>query len=224
MKQKLFLLLMLVVALAACTKDDDEYDDYVAEAPGPRVPNGDDSVNTNYEFGTFEGDWILEQQVISESAIVVMDSDYVEFHIPGDIVVSKALKVIGMEKDINITEIYPRYMRVIPLGLSDNKAYYNFGFYDLRGMQAEIQANMQVNFSSTSIYGGMMYYDVDHSNREMMFFLISERPSQAIYDIETGLWTLKIKIIQVFVYDGLETKIYDLPSPFVLLFVAKKKL
>jgi hypothetical protein len=69
-----------------------------------------------------------------------------------------------------------------------------------------------------------MYYDVDHSNREMMFFLISERPSQAIYDIETGLWTLKIKIIQVFVYDGLETKIYDLPSPFVLLFVAKKKL
>ena len=216
MKQKLFLLLMLVVALAACTKDDDEYDDYMSEAPGPRVPNGDDSVNTNYEFGTFEGDWILEQQVISESAIVVMDSDYVEFHIPGDIVVSKALKVIGMEKDINITEIYPRYMRVIPLGLSDNKAYYNFGFYDLRGMQAEI--------SSTSIYGGMMYYDVDHSNREMMFFLISERPSQAIYDIDTGLWTLKIKIIQVFVYDGLETKIYDLPSPFVLLFVAKKKL
>ena len=221
MKQKLFLLLMLVVALAACTKDDD---DYMSEAPGPRMPNGDDSVNTNYEFGTFEGDWILEQQVISESAIVVMDSDYVEFHIPGDIVVSKALKVIGMEKDINITEIYPRYMRVIPLGLSYNKAYYNFGFYDLRGMQAEIQANMQVNFSSTSIYGGMMYYDVDHSNREMMFFLISERPSRAIYDIETGLWTLKIKIIQVFVYDGLETKIYDLPSPFVLLFVAKKKL
>ena len=221
MKQKLFLLLMLVVALAACTKDDDEYDDYMSEAPGPRVPNGDDSVNTNYEFGTFEGDWILEQQVISESAIVVMDSDYVEFHIPGDIVVSKALKVIGMEKDINITEIYPRYMRVIPLGLSDNKAYYNFGFYDLRGMQAEIQANMQVNFSSTSIYGGMMYYDVDHSNREMMFFLISERPSQAIYDIETGLWTLKITIRQVYL-----SGIYycDLPSPLVLLFVAKKRL
>ena len=224
MKQKLFLLLMLMVALAACTKDNDEYDDYVSEALGLRVPNGDDSVNTNYEFGTFEGDWILEQQVISESAIVVMDSDYVEFHIPGDIVVSKALKVIGMEKDINITEIYPRYMRVIPIGLSDNKAYYNFGFYDLRGMQAEIQANMQVNFSSTSIYGGMMYYDVDHSKKVGYIMLMSDNHNKAIFDSETGLWTLKIKIIQVLVYDGLETKIYDLPSPFVLLFVAKKRL
>ena len=107
MKQKLFLLLMLVVALAACTKDD-EHDDYMSAAP-PTNPtesstsSNNDSEKLVSELGTFEGEWILEQQVISESAIVVMDSDYVEFHIPGDIVVSKALKVIGMEKDIKIT-------------------------------------------------------------------------------------------------------------------------
>ena len=90
MKQKLFLLLMLVVALAACTKDD-EHDDYMSAAP-PTNPtesstsSNNDSIKTNFEVGNFEGEWILDQHVISQpDTIFVEEIDkryFVDFVIP----------------------------------------------------------------------------------------------------------------------------------------------
>ena len=54
--------------------------------------------------------------------------------------------------------------------------------------------------------------------------LLSDSQNVGIYDHETSLWTLKITLIQVYIDEGSEIKIYDLPSPLVLLFVAKKRL
>jgi hypothetical protein len=131
MKQKLFLLLMLVVALAACTKDD-ENDNYASEAP-PTNPtesstsSNNDSVKTNYEVGNFEGEWILDQHVISQpDTIFVEEIDkryFVDFVIPDEIPILKALEAIGMENaeysPLSLLPHFLRHLRLNPQGISE---------------------------------------------------------------------------------------------------------
>ena len=219
MKQKLFLLLMLVVALAACTKDDDEYDDYVSEAPPtdsvePKVTNSDNPS----QLGNFEGEWILDQQVISQPDTIFVKNEkdliIVDLKIPGDIPMSKALKAIGMEKETFTTDTKLHSMLGMLQGVSDNKIYYNIGLM--------IYGNT-AGSPSPAIYGRLFYED-DHSERGRNLILLSDSQNVGIYDHETSLWTLKITLIQVYIDEGSEIKIYDLPSPLVLLFVAKKRL
>lgn len=214
MKQKLFLLLMLVVALAACTKDD-ENDNYASEAPEPRVPNGDDSVNTNYEFGNFEGEWILDQQVISQpDTIFVKEVNkrfLVDFVVPGDIPILKALEILGMKDAEYTPSNYLRHLYLNPQGISDNKTYYDLFFIDYNAITGDGPI--------PAIYGEL-YNDVDHSKKVGYIMLMSDNHNKAIFDSETGLWTLKITISQILSFDNY----CDLPSPLVLLFVAKKRL
>ena len=219
MKQKLFLLLMLVVALAACTKDDDEYDDYVSEAPPtdsvePKVTNSDNPS----QLGNFEGEWILDQQVISQPDTIFVKNEkdliIIDLKIPGDIPMSKALKAIGMEKETFTTDTKLHSMLGMLQGVSDNKIYYNIGLM--------IYGNT-AGSPSPAIYGRLFYED-DHSERGRNLILLSDSQNVGIYDHETSLWTLKITLIQVYIDEGSEIKIYDLPSPLVLLFVAKKRL
>ena len=219
MKQKLFLLLMLVVALAACTKDDDEYDDYVSEAPPtdsvePKVTNSDNPS----QLGNFEGEWILDQQVISQPDTIFVKNEkdliIVDLKIPGDIPMSKALKAIGMEKETFTTDTKLHSMLGMLQGVSDNKIYYNIGLM--------IYGNT-AGSPSPAIYGRLFYED-DHSERGKNLILLSDSQNVGIYDHKTSLWTLKITLIQVYIDEGSEIKIYDLPSPLVLLFVAKKRL
>ena len=222
MKQKLFLLLMLVVALAACTKDD-EHDDYMSAAP-PTNPtesstsSNNDSVKTNYELGNFEGEWILNQQVISQPDTIFVKNEkdliIIDLKIPGDIPMSKALKAIGMEKETFTTDTRLHSMLGVLQGISDNKTYYNIGL---------IMLGNTAGGPSPAIYG-RLFYEGDHSERGRNLILLSDSQNVGIYDYETGLWTLKRTLIQVYIDEGLETKIYDLPSPLVLLFVAKKRL
>ena len=221
MKQKLFLLLMLVVALAACTKDDDEYDDYVSEAPPTKPtesnkPNDNDSVNSINEVGNFEGEWILDQQVISQPDTIFVKegnkSYLVYFVVPGDIPILKALEAIGMENVEYIPSNHLRHLHLNPQGISGNKTYYDLSFIDIVGMSG---------YNPTPAIYGELYYNVDNSKRDDYIILMSDKLNVAIYDSETGLWTLKITIRQVYL-----SGIYycDLPSPLVLLFVAKKRL
>ena len=224
MKQKLFLLLMLVVALAACTKDD-EHDDYMSAAP-PTNPtesstsSNNDSVKTNYEVGNFEGEWILDQQVISQPDTIFVKegnkSYLVYFVVPGDIPILQALEAIGMENaeysPLSLLPHFLRHLRLNPQGISENKKYYDLSFIDIDGMKG--------GDITPAIYGNL-YYNADHSRRDDYITLMSDWLNVAIYDLETGLWTLKITIRQVYL-----SGIYycDLPSPLVLLFVAKKRL
>ena len=224
MKQKLFLLLMLVVALAACTKDD-EHDDYMSAAP-PTNPtesstsSNNDSIKTNYEVGNFEGEWILDQHVISQpDTIFVEEIDkryFVDFVIPDEIPILKALEAIGMENaeysPLSLLPHFLRHLRLNPQGISENKKYYDLSFIDIDGMKG--------GDITPAIYGNL-YYNADHSRRDDYITLMSDWLNVAIYDLETGLWTLKITIRQVYL-----SGIYycDLPSPLVLLFVAKKRL
>ena len=225
MKQKLFLLLMLVVALAACTKDDDEYDDYASEAPPTNPTESNTSSNNDSEklvseLGTFEGEWILDQQVISQpDTIFVEEIDkryYVDFVIPDEIPILKALEAIGIENaeysPISLLPHFLRHLRLNPQGISENKKYYDLSFIDIDGMKG--------GDITPAIYGNL-YYAADHSRRDDYIILMSDKLNVAIYDSETGLWTLKITIRQVYL-----SGIYycDLPSPLVLLFVAKKRL
>lgn len=219
MKQKLFLLLMLVVALAACTKDDDEYDDYVSEAPPtdsvePKVTNSDNPS----QLGNFEGEWILDQQVISQPDTIFVKNEkdliIIDLKIPGDIPMSKALKAIGMEKETFTTDTKLHSMLGMLQGVSDNKIYYNIGLM--------IYGNT-AGSPSPVIYGRLFYED-DHSERGKNLILLFDSQNVGIYDHKTSLWTLKITLIQVYIDEGSEIKIYDLPSPLVLLFVAKKRL
>ena len=225
MKQKLFLLLMLVVALAACTKDDDEYDDYASEAPPTNPTESNTSSNNDSEklvseLGTFEGEWILDQQVISQpDTIFVEEIDkryYVDFVIPDEIPILKALEAIGIENaeysPISLLPHFLRHLRLNPQGISENKKYYDLSFIDIDGMKG--------GDITPAIYGNL-YYAADHSRRDDYIILMSDWLNVAIYDLETGLWTLKITIRQVYL-----SGIYycDLPSPLVLLFVAKKRL
>ena len=222
MKQKLFLLLMLVVALAACTKDD-EHDDYMSAAP-PTNPtesstsSNNDSIKTNFEVGNFEGEWILDQQVISQPDTIFVKNEkdliIIDLKIPGDIPMSKALKAIGMEKETFTTDTKLHSMLGMLQGVSDNKIYYNIGLM--------IYGNT-AGCPSPAIYGRLFYED-DHSERGKNLILLSDSQNVGIYDHETSLWTLKITLIQVYIDEGSEIKIYDLPSPLVLLFVAKKRL
>ncbi len=225
MKQKLFLLLMLVVALAACTKDDDEYDDYASEAPPTNPTESNTSSNNDSEklvseLGTFEGEWILDQQVISQpDTIFVEEIDkryYVDFVIPDEIPILKALEAIGIENaeysPISLLPHFLRHLRLNPQGISENKKYYDLSFIDIDGMKG--------GDITPAIYGNL-YYAADHSRRDDYIILMSDWLNVAIYDSETGLWTLKITIRQVYL-----SGIYycDLPSPLVLLFVTKKRL
>ena len=224
MKQKLFLLLMLVVALAACTKDD-EHDDYMS-ATLPTNPtesstsSNNDSIKTNFEVGNFEGEWILDQHVISQpDTIFVEEIDkryFVDFVIPDEIPILKALEAIGMENaeysPLSLLPHFLRQLRLNPQGISENKKYYDLSFIDIDGMEG--------GDITPAIYGNL-YYNADHSRRDDYITLMSDWLNVAIYDLETGLWTLKITIRQVYL-----SGIYycDLPSPLVLLFVAKKRL
>ena len=224
MKQKLFLLLMLVVALAACTKDD-EHDDYMS-ATLPTNPtesstsSNNDSIKTNFEVGNFEGEWILDQHVISQpDTIFVEEIDkryFVDFVIPDEIPILKALEAIGMENaeysPLSLLPHFLRHLRLNPQGISENKKYYDLSFIDIDGMKG--------GDITPAIYGNL-YYNADHSRRDDYITLMSDWLNVAIYDLETGLWTLKITIRQVYL-----SGIYycDLPSPLVLLFVAKRRL
>ena len=225
MKQKLFLLLMLVVALAACTKDDDEYDDYASEAPPTNPTESNTSSNNDSEklvseLGTFEGEWILDQQVISQpDTIFVEEIDkryYVDFVIPDEIPILKALEAIGIENaeysPISLLPHFLRHLRLNPQGISENKKYYDLSFIDIDGMKG--------GDITPAIYGNL-YYATDHSRRDDYIILSSDKQNVAIYDSETGLWTMKITIRQVSI-EGVYH--YDLPSPLVLLFVAKRRL
>ena len=225
MKQKLFLLLMLVVALAACTKDDDEYDDYASEAPPTNPTESNTSSNNDSEklvseLGTFEGEWILDQQVISQpDTIFVEEIDkryYVDFVIPDEIPILKALEAIGIENaeysPISLLPHFLRHLRLNPQGISENKKYYDLSFIDIDGMKG--------GDITPAIYGGLNYY-LNNSKRESYIILSSDKQNVAIYDSETGLWTMKITIRQVSI-EGVYH--YDLPSPLVLLFVAKRRL
>ena len=220
MKQKLFLLLMLVVALAACTKDD-EHDDYMSEASStdsmkPKVTNSDNPVKPNYELGTFEGEWILDQQVISQPDTIFVKEDnkrryLVDFVIPGDIPILKALEALGMENAEYTPSNYLRHLYLNPQGISENKTYYDLFFIDYNTITGDGPI--------PAIYGEL-YNDVDHSKKVGYIMLMSDNHNKAIYDSETGLWTLKITISQILSFDNY----CDLPSPLVLLFVAKKRL
>ena len=236
MKQKLFLLLMLVVALAACTKDD-EHDDYMSAAP-PTNPtesstsSNNDSVKTNYEVGNFEGEWILDQQVISQpDTIFVQEFNkkyYVDFVIPEEIPILKALEALGMENaEYAPSDILSHFLRqsiLSPQGISDNKTYYGLYFTAISGMNVGDyfidMGGMKGGDLIPAIYGGLNYY-LNNSKRESYIILSSDKQNVAIYDSETGLWTMKITIRQVCI-EGVY--FYDLPSPLVLLFVAKRRL
>ena len=170
------------------------------------------------QLGNFEGEWILDQQVISQPDTIFVKNEkdliIIDLKIPGDIPMSKALKAIGMEKETFTTDTKLHSMLGMLQGVSDNKIYYNIGLM--------IYGNT-AGSPSPVIYGRLFYED-DHSERGRNLILLSDSQNVGIYDHKTSLWTLKITLIQVYIDEGSEIKIYDLPSPLVLLFVAKKRL
>jgi len=153
MKQKWMILMVLVVGLAACSKDDG--DTYNADLV---------QMNTITPFclGEFEGVWVVDQQEVDSARLTVTSSTF-QFRLPEAYLLEKANFVyeyapLGKRCDC------PHKL----VGFSENMAYYDFVLYH-------------------QAWAGV-----------------------AIYDINTGLWTLKIT---------LESN----EDPIILVYIAKRK-
>ena len=114
MKQKWMILLVLVVGLAGCTKDDGDVNEFEKK---------DSYKNTPFYWGEFEGVWVVDQQEVDTARLTVTDSTF-QFRLPEAYLLEKANFVyeyapLGERCDC------PHKL----VGFSENIAYFDFVFY-----------------------------------------------------------------------------------------------
>lgn len=221
MKLKLCLLMMLVAGLVACSGGDDGL-----EAYDPQL-----NVPVNEGIGEFDGEWIIDQQVV-DTARLVMTNEHFQLRLPEEQLLRYALGLLSSSGDVSTPgsvspsfDDTPDYQKAYETsdnsqwsfqlqGFSENKAYYEF--YDTL-----LDSTDQNAFSVCS---GKVLFILDNEEAfswPLAFY--SNEPKVAIFDRDTKLWTIKITLNKM--YEGSDgDKIWDLPSHPVLLFVAKRRI
>ena len=90
MKLKLCLLMMLVAGLVACSGGDDGL-----EAYDPQL-----NVPVNEGIGEFEGEWIIDQQVV-DTARLVMTNEHFQLRLPEEQLLRYALGLLSSSGDVS---------------------------------------------------------------------------------------------------------------------------
>lgn len=244
MKQKLFLLLVLVAGLVACSKDDGESN---------KIRNADEDFpeGSNYlGVGEFEGDWILNNEKIGTGRLEVYGI-YVILVPPSDTLINYALQLLK-EKVVCIPGVNIYDAEINESFNSTNGEVNHYGYmmmYDAKLYVKDDKALLlykpqgysgnknYFEFSGggiNSISNGNIYYDeeAEYYQFNQMYLtqrvlsLCTDQPIVAVYDTDTGLWTAKITLTKLVYYD-MQVNIdiiTDLPSPLYLTFVATKKV
>lgn len=224
MKQKLFLLMVLVAGLVACSKDEDEKNVY---------QRGLANNHMNYlGIGEFEGDWIFNNVKVGTDTIKVLP-ELIYVNVPEDIllryVATEYVKSLifnseqsndginaaaqindGLFSDLKVQSSNPRYWFYESQGYSDNTAYFNYNLPEIP----------EVRFVT-----GLIEYKGGNVNKTWYLSFSTDKPIVAVYNKDTNLWTLKITLNKIIDYkDDGDKNTMDLQSPAELLFVATKKL
>ena len=229
MKQKIFLLILLLAGLIACTKDDtkDDIQKHTEDAVFIRMIGS----------GEFEGEWIFDEHVVDTATLRV--KDYMINVLPPYALIQYA-KTLILNNVADITEKdyedYSKYyddyliesirpdsvvLTSFPIVIVCNKAQgysaQNTYFYE----------NTTSVSNPRSIAEGFTY-NSDNKRYTGYIIVVTEEPILAVYNYETNLWSLKITLNKVYFSkmgsgDHVE-RIWDFPTPHELIYVAKRKV
>ena len=207
MKQKLMLLMLLAVGLAACTKEDDgdiqNLWKQTTETPW------DNFEEYKSMFGEFEGVWVIDQQEIDTAKLTVTNTTF-ELRYPLGYVVNK---YFGKEN----TEFLAQYKsHFSPTGFANNTIYCEFSVNEF---------NLKVDDIDN-------VFSVRDTTNIIPFTFSRGTYGTASYDITTHLWMLKVtieKISQNWTFDeeggGWYPPVQITPTaPIILVYIAKKKI
>lgn len=226
MNQKLFLLIVLIAGLAACTKDD-----------GDDISKNKSEIETDssigMQLGEFEGDWILNQKKIETDTLTVLEQTVV-VKLPSEPLLRYVVRTIPNVIDDLRFEVSPNLRHIFRYelqGYSENKSYssllpkdqsYSNLYYLYDG------SNNLIIPTTYLVASGTMYYDIGNNEevKHGYYSVLTDKPMLAIFDRDTRLWTLKITLNKLRIIKEGDTNeiIWDLSSPIELLFVATKKI
>ena len=227
MKQKLFLLMVLMVGLVACSKDEDDSDNLQIDI------YKSDNLN-NLGMGEFVGDWILNNKKIETDTLTVLEQTFF-VKSPSESLLRYAVNTIPnvideMRFEVSNT-IHGLYYEL--QGYSENKAYSNLYNLD-ESFSSSSDYNLYDAFSSSpyitptvySVASGIMYFNIgdDEEISDGYYSVLTDKPMLAIFYKDTCLWTLKITLNKLSIIKEGDEIIIDLSSPIELLFVTTKKI
>ena len=229
MKQKLFLLMVLMVGLVACSKDEDDSDNLQIDI------YKSDNLN-NLGMGEFVGDWILNNKKIETDTLSVMDNHFFVQAPSVPLIKYAANELInnslilpdneynGETDQSDYTAASFNYVKVEAAYGShiwpyENQGYsYNNAYFNVEGLKNYVTQTDYI------IANGLVYYYGD--NKSYNLSICTNQPMVAVFNKDTHLWTLKMTLTKINYHisgvDGENTM--DLQSPAELLFVATKKL
>ena len=177
MKQKLFLLLMLVVAFVACTKED-AADDYQKSA-------------SIYEMilGKFEGEWIVDEQVIGTDTLSVFDRSF-NIRLPEKYFVEEAFNTyFAHDFRYEFTPSEEHYeFTCTQKAYSDNKRFFDFDM-------SQAVFSMQLFQTEESLSSLKNQGIAEHFNEHEAWVDVTtfqNKQGIAVYDETSRLWTLRI--------------------------------
>jgi hypothetical protein len=229
MKQKLFLLMVLVAGLVACTKDEDTQDIEIEE------------LSIENEYGEFEGNWILNNVTIETDTLTVMD-DHFFVRTPSVPLIKYAVNELfkkslffpdnkykeydgNAEQSeyttgpfiyyyVNVEATYGSHIWPYDYqGYSLNNAYFN-----VDGLKSDVTQNYYIIANGIANYYG--------DNKSYNLSICTNQPMVAVFNKDTHLWTLKMTLTKInYHISGVdEENTMVLQSPAELLFVATKKI
>lgn len=229
MRLKLIMILLLAIGIVACTKGDE------ADYKGDISKNAaDNAAITKMSVGEFEGEWIFDEQVLDTAKLTVTMESF-EVRLPVEALLKK--NQIGIsshnidgnpiyksddpnsDSSVDIEYIYE------PCRVTWN--YVNHGYSAATNYVYFSENNFSddniVNFLFGTIsmnykkYGNELNYEVWYSR---------DQPGVAMYDIFSGLWTLKIefKITIIYYVEGSDNKVVMEVDPTELVYIAKRKI
>ena len=224
MKQKLFLLILLLAGLIACTKDDtkDDIQMHAEDAAFIRMIGS----------GEFEGEWIIDEHVVDTATLRV--KDYRIYVKPPYALIKYAVTFILNNVTDKTEKDYEDYLiesiktdsvgisSSFLIGISCNKSQgysaQNTYFYD----------NSRDEWNNLRTIAVGSTYDRNNKSFTGYIMIFSEEPVLAVYNYETNLWSLKITLNKVYFSkmgsgDDVE-RIWDFPTPLKLIYVAKRKV
>ena len=214
MKQKLFLLMVLIAGLVACSKDDDTR----GLASNLVDSNKNDSIgNSRQELGDFEGHWIMYNHIVSSGNIITVTENEIQLIIP-DKDIAQTARLIYQYNDTLLSNAYPaqRILDQTPIkrtfhyeiqGVSETKTYYNL-YYDSIPQYSNVNGEYPIVIGNMDVIMGFPYGS--HATWNIGF--LANEPGVAIYDRKVNCWILMITLKKTFVDNGEETMITDLMS------------
>ncbi len=231
MKQKLFLLILLLGGLIACTKDDtkDDFQMYAEDAPFIRM----------IRSGEFEGEWLdFYSEVVDTARLTVTDSSF-QVRLPEKYILLNN-RVLG--STLYVTDEYGN-----PVSISDNPNYYKIEYepsnlvleyinkgYSSESNYFELSVNSDsyksidhpiigiIHYTNKYAYGDGNLEDDDEVKQSFEIGFSKDLSGQAMFDQNTGLWTIKLTL-DIIVNDILGNIEFH-KQPMRLVYISKKKI